>query len=260
MYIKIKNQETILRKAIKKSGSYRALAKNLSMPLSTISRYVKGAVMPKENFNSIMRFLDIKNKEDLINETFADNFRQIIAGKKCVLNKKKKGTFEKDMKHIRKFSSKKLKKWHKFMKKNKPKEYYSLQYSRFKKIGGYKYKTKKGERVRNAFEKRTADILTNLGIDYEYEPLVKVGNKYFFPDFLIKKRIIIECTAWRGETKAYQLKEKLNHLQREYQVFVVIPKALYRYYKILNKNLITGLDDFVPVAQTFLQKKKGSNR
>lgn len=43
----------------------------------------------------------------------------------------------------------------------------------------------------------------------------------------------------------------------------IIPKPLYSYYQTLdNKHLILGLDDFVPVAQTFLSPKgeEGSNR
>ncbi len=192
--------------------------------------------------------------ESLIEKKFQNNFRQKIGGIKCVEKKKEKGTFERDMKRIQDIQSKKLKKWHKFMKLNRPEEYYSIQYSRFKKMGGYKFKTTKGEKVRNIFEKRIADILTKLNIDYQYEPLIKAEGKYFFPDFVINNKIIIECTMWRGESKAYKIKEKLKYLNKNYKVFVVIPKALYRYYKILNNNLIKGLDEFVPVAQTFLSK------
>lgn len=135
------------------------------------------------------------------------------------------------------------------MKLTKPREYYTIQYEKFKKIGGYKYKTKNGEKVRNSFEKEIADKLYDLKVKYEYEPLIKVGEKYFFPDFMINKKIIIECTAWKGETKAYQLKDKINILKKKYKVFVIVPKALYSYYKILDNCLIKDLKDFVLVAQ-----------
>ena len=135
-----------------------------------------------------------------------------------------------------------------------------VQYSRFKKVGGYKYQTNRGEKVRNLFEKKIADILNMLKLNYEYEPLVNIGNKYFFPDFVIDKKIVIECTAWKGHQKAYKLREKINVLKEKYKVFVVIPKNLYSYYEILNSYLILGLEDFVPVAQTFVQKNKRSNR
>jgi len=126
-----------------------------------------------------------------------------------------------------------------------------MQYSKFKKIGGYKYITKRGEKVRNYFEKEVADMLHKLWIGYEYEPLVNIGKRYFSPDFLIDNKVIIECTAWKGENKAYKLKEKIDILKKNYKVIVIIPKNLYSYYKILNDHLILGLDEFVPVAQTF---------
>ncbi len=138
------------------------------------------------------------------------------------------------------------------MKEKNPKKYYNMQYSKFKKVMGYKYKTKRGEKVRNWFERDVADYLHNLKIDYEYEPLVNIGKKYFYPDFLINGKVIIECTAWEDEYNAYKLKEKIAHLEKKYSVYVLIPKHLYRYYKILDKCLIVGLDKFDPVAQTFL--------
>jgi len=67
---------------------------------------------------------------------------------------------------------------------------------------------------------------------------------------------------WKGETKAYKLKEKIKILKKKYQVFSVIPKPLYIYYKIFNKYLILGLDNCASIAQTFLSEnaKEGSNR
>jgi len=142
------------------------------------------------------------------------------------------------------------------MKLTQPRKYYEMQYSKFKKIGGYNHKTKRGEKVRNILEKQIANILHKLNINYEYEPLIKSDGKYFFPDFIINKKIVIECTSWKGEIKAYKLKEKINHLKKDYNVFVVIPKNLYTYYKILDNYLVKGIEEFVLVAQTFLICKK----
>ena len=61
---------------------------------------------------------------------------------------------------------------HKEMKKKDPEKYYKGQYEKFKKVGLYKYKTKRGELVRNKLEKDTADILFSLKLNYEYEPYV----------------------------------------------------------------------------------------
>ena len=59
---------------------------------------------------------------------------------------------------------------------------------------------------------------------------------------------------WRGIEKAYKLKEKISLLEKKYKVFVVIPQNLYSYYKIIDDNLIQGLDKFASIAQTFLKK------
>jgi len=254
MYFKLKNQKGVITKAIKKAGAYRRLGKILKISKSSIFEYSKGRPISRKNLDKIITFLKIKNKEKIILENLPNNWKQIKGGKRLVGIKKLKGTFEKEMKVWRDFQSKKLKKWHKFMKINKPEGYYNLQYSRFKKIAGYKYQTKNGEKVRNSFEKETADILKDLKIDYEYEPLINIDKNYFFPDFLINKKIIIECTMWKGLEKAYKLKSKIDMLKKKYNVYVLIPKNLYSYYKILNHHLILGLDEFVLVAQTFKAK------
>jgi len=250
MYIVLKNQKDILSKAIKKAGTYRKLSKILKIPRSSVLRYYQGGTIPKERFEKLVLFLGIEPKE-LKFSKLEKNWRQKLGGKNCVKIKKQKGTYEKQLKKAQERGISKIKKWHKSMKKDNPEKYYSMQYSKFKKIGGYKHTTKKGEKVRNKFEKEVADILYELKLEYEYETLIKIGKTYFFPDFLINNKIIVECTAWKGEVKAYKLKEKLNLLKRKYRVFVVIPKNLYSYYKILDKHLIKGLDEFVPVAQTF---------
>ena len=58
------------------------------------------------------------------------------------------------------------------------------------------------------------------------------------------------------ETKAYKLKEKIKDLKKNYKIYIIIPKNLYSYYKILNSYLIKGTEDFVRVAQTFPICKK----
>ena len=84
-----------------------------------------------------------------------------------------------------------------------------------------------------------------MKVDYKYEPLIKINDKYFFPDFLINNKIIIECTEWRGIDKAIKLKYKISFLQKEYKIYVLIPKALKRYYEILNHHLLLGTDDLI---------------
>ena len=256
MYLKLKNgvQNKILKKAIRKSGSQRKLAKITNIPKSSIADYLNGRLMTEIKLNKIIDFLNIKNKTELIESKLPDNWRQILGGKNCVTSKKIKGTFLRDMELINQISSQKLKEWHKHMKENSPEEYYNIQESRFKKIPGYKCITLNGEKVRNSWEKQIADILLSLGINYEYEPLIRINERYFFPDFLINKKIILEGTMWKGFDNAFKLKDKIISLENDYDIFVIIPKNLKSYYKVIESNLIIGLDEFARVAQTFLIK------
>jgi hypothetical protein len=252
MYIQLdkEKQKLIIKQSIAKAGSYRKLAKELKIPLSSICAYENGRVILKERFQKIISFLKL-NQSKLDFKELDDNWRQVIGGKNCVKSKKQKGTYEEQLRKAQQSGALKLKDWHKSMKKNNPRKYYEMQHSKFKMIAGYKFIAKKGHKVRNLFEKKVADILHELNINYEYEPLVKSRGKNVFPDFVVNKKTILECTAWRNETKAYQLRDKIEYLKNNYRVFVVIPKGLYRYYRILDKRLIHGLDEFVPVAQTF---------
>ena len=249
MYIRIKKkQEEIIKLAIQKAGTYRKLEKITNIPKSSLYRYEKLEAIPEKRFQGIIKFLGInENRFDL--ERLEDNWKQILGGKKGVIMKKENGTFSDQLNKAQKKGAKKIKEWHKNMKEKNPKEYYLKQYEKFKKIGGYNQVTKNGEKVRNLMEKETADKLRDLKIKYKYEPLIKTKERWFFPDFLIEDKIILECTAWNGETKAYQLLEKIEHLKSRYKVFVIIPKHLYTKYKILDKHLILGVSQLDLVAQ-----------
>jgi len=254
MFFKLK--EGILKKiiedALKKAGNIRKLEKEIKIPKSTLSDYhLEKRLINEDNLKKLEKFLDIEIKKEEIVREFSNNWKQIMGGKKGVVMKKSKGIFEEQLNTAQKSGAIKLKEWHKRMKSEHPREYHMIQYEKFKKISGYKYITNKGEKVRNKFERDVADILNKLNIKYQYESLVNIGDRYFFPDFLIDNKIIVEATAWKGETKAYKLKDKIECLKKKYRIYVVIPKNLYSYYKILNNHLILGLDEFVPVAQTF---------
>ena len=234
----------LTKKGFRKSGNIRKLAKETGISRSTLSEYHnEKRAIKKENLEKLESYLGNKIKKDKIIRELPKNWKQKIGGKNSVKSKIKNGTFEKQLKKAQKAGGLKMKEWHKSMKENNPKEYYLIQYSRFKKIGGYKFKTKNGEIVRNIFEKQVADQLHKKGIKYEYEPLVNIGKRYFFPDFLINNKTIIECTMWKGESKAYKLKEKIKYLKKEYKVLVLVPKHLNKYYKILNSHLINELND-----------------
>lgn len=247
MYIQLKKgkQENLIKKAINKSGSYRSLEKSTGIPKASLYAYRNFQLIPENRLKILTNFLEIKNHNRLIDKKFEENWKQKLGGKMCVKIKKRNGTFEKDLSLAQKNGAQKIKDWHKNLKQNNPRKYYLIQYEKFKKIGGYKFITKKGEKVRNILEKQTADYLYDNNISYEYEPLIEVKGKYFFPDFLIDNKIIIECTMWKGEAKAYKLKEKISFLKDKYNVFVLIPKHLNMYYKTINHHLIYNLDEIM---------------
>ena len=234
----------IISLALDRSGSFRKLEADVSIPKSCLFIYfVEKRAIKKDYLDKLLNYLNITiNREDIIKE-LPDNWKQTKGGKNCVIIKKRNGTFEKQLKQFQNKTPEALRLWHKKLKREDPKKYYLSQYERFKKIGTYKFITNNKEKVRNKLEKDVADLLKGLNRSYKYEPLVKVADKYFFPDFLIDEKIILECTAWRGLDKAIKLKEKISYLKKNYKVYVVIPKTLKRYYETLNQYLILGIDN-----------------
>lgn len=253
MYLILKEGvlRNILSEALVKAGNIRLLEKEIKISRSSLSEYYNEKItIRKENLDKLLDYLGISIKEVDILKKLPTNWRQIKGGKRCVQLKKEKGTFKKQLQEMRsKIKFNHLKLWHKKMKKESLEKYHLIQYERFKKVGNYKFITKNRERVRNELEKDIADLLKKLGFDYKYEPLVKAENKYFFPDFLVRDNLIIECTSWRGFDKAIKLKNKIKFLKKEYKVFVVVPKTLKRYYEILNQHLLLGIDDLKQILK-----------
>ncbi len=245
--------KNLIKKAIEKAGTIRNLAKRVNIPKSTLfNNYSEQKKINSKNLEVIEDYIEIFVKEEDIINKFPDNWRQINGGKNCVAKKREQGTLNRQLEEARRKMRKDGKSasdWHKMMKRDNPEAYYLMQYEKFKKVGNYKFITKKGEKVRNILEKESADFLFSKNINYQYEPLVKADGRYFFPDFLIRGKIIIECTMWRGFDKAIKLKDKIKHLEKEYKVYVLIPKALNNYYKILNNHLIFKLNEKDLIAQ-----------
>ena len=252
MYILLKRGrlKEIVIDAIKKAGSEKQFLKIINIPRSKIWKYkTMNVALNEERINKFLDYLNISLKEEYIEKRLPNNWRQKIGGIRAVELKKEEGNFEMQLSNCRKKAKTGLHEWHKKCKITNPEGYYLAQYEKFKKIAEYKYTTKNGEKVRNALERDTADKLKSLGMNYKYEPLIKVEGKYFFPDFLINNKIIIECTMWRGYDKAIKLKEKIRLLEKEYKVYVVIPEKLNKYYQSLNDNLIEGLDNFKEIIK-----------
>ncbi len=245
MYILLKNGELkrIMREAIEKAGSYKGLAERVKIPKSKVWSYQNyNITLTEERLNKILGYVNKKIGDVNIEEELPDNWRQIIGGNNCVKKKIKDGTLNNQLAQSRENIKKTLSDWHKEQKNKDQRKYYLSQYDKFKKIAEYKLVTKNGEKVRNRLEKDVADLLQSLNLNYKYESLIKVGNKYFFPDFLIKRNTILECTMWRGQDKAIKLKSKIKDLEKEYEVYVIIPKKLEKYYQTIRKNIVFSED------------------
>jgi hypothetical protein len=223
--------------AIRKAGSERNLAKILGTHKSAVYFYkYKNRPIRKDVFFKLSELLGLEESDlsQLISKKLEKNWKQKIGGKNCYMKKIKSGKFKRNLIKMKKASSAR----HEKLKKELGKRYFLDQYNRFKKIGIYKIKTDRGEFVRNTLEKRVADNLFQLGLDYEYEPCIKTNKNYYFPDFRVN-RFIIECTMWRGSDKAIKLSKKIdNYKKLEYKVLVVVPNNLRKFYKSIEDNLI----------------------
>ena len=139
------------------------------------------------------------------------------------------------------------KKWHERMKKEKPQEYRQIQYDRIKQSLKYKHEYQ-GQKYRNLLELKTAKILTENKVQFEYEKLLRCGEKFYFPDFVIDK-IILECTFWHNiEEKSNELKQKASaYLKLGFEIVIIITTQKYLSdYSRLLENLdvrVITLDD-----------------
>jgi len=252
MHILLKKSKlkSIVQEAIKKAGSQRKFSKELGIPLSKAWSYQRyNIALTKERLDKILSYINQKIDKSCVEKELPDNWRQVMGGKSCVEKKIKEGRLNNQLAESRKKIKKTLKDWHKEMRAQNPKKYYEIQHAHFRQVAGHKLLTENGEKVRNILERDIANILKKFNIVYQYEPLIKSKGRFFFPDFLIKKNIILECTMWRGYDKAVKLKEKIEHLRLNYRIYVIIPPKLERYYKSIKDNLILGKDQFAELAK-----------
>jgi hypothetical protein len=237
MYFLLRNQEKIIKDAATKAGSERKLAKILKTVRASIYFYKhKNRPISEVVLHRLKEFLELNEiqTEQIILKKLDQNWKQKIGGQNCYSLKIKSGKFQRNLIKMKKAS----KLMHKRMKKELGKDYFLEQYRRFKMIGGYKLKTKRGELVRNDLEKRIADKLFVHQIDYQYEPCVNAGKSHYFPDFKVGN-LVIECTKWRGFDKAPKLRKKIKDFKSaKYEVFVIVPSDLKKFYKSIEPYLI----------------------
>jgi hypothetical protein len=252
-----KNKQTeFISNAINLIGSERKLAKITNIPKSCISDYhrEKVNISEKRALKIVSVARNLASYLSFVNKIPAD-WGRVKGGKNCVLIKIQKGLLEENLKKMHKASSQKMKLWHRELKRNNRKFYYNMQYERFKKIGGYKLKTLRGEKVRNFLEKDVADVLFKNNINYQYEPYLEIKNHVFFPDFILtEEKIIVEVTYWRGFQNANKLKRKIKlYEQLGYKAVCVIPTDIQKFYKCITKFIVSTPHELVEsarVAQT----------
>lgn len=248
MFVKMRKGELkkLICFAVQKAGSERMLTEAVGIPPITIYYYKHEMYnISQERYASLSRYLGIPDEtaEHKQEALLPSNWGRKKGGRNSVAMKKKNGTWISNLDKMRKGSSRHQKAWHKRMKREHPLDYYNSQYTKFKKVGGYKLVSMRGEKVRNSLEKEVADLLRQMGLEYEYEPLVKGKTGYYFPDFKVGK-IMIECSMWRGEEKAYKLLHKIKDLQKAgYCVVVIVPMELRHFYKVLDVYLVTDLEE-----------------
>ena len=225
--------------AVRKAGSERKPEKLTGIPHASVHYYKKFKWrLPYNRFNLLAGFLGFK-KSDFVFELIDPKEFRVKGGIEVQEKYLKENRFFEIHKRMRRGSSNYMKKWHQKMKKENPEAYYKLQYERFKKVADYKKRTMRGEFVRTDLELEVANLLFELGLDYCYKPFLSVCSKSYFPDFKIGN-LIIECTAWRGEQKAYSLLSKIRKLEESgYAIKVVIPDNLRRFYKPIENYILS---------------------
>ena len=57
----------------------------------------------------------------------------------------------------------------------------------------------------NSFEFKVANILDELNVCWEYEPLIRFGSRFVKPDFIINNKIVVECFGdfWHENPNIY---------------------------------------------------------
>jgi len=239
LFVKFKKgkQKELVLKSIEKAGSERKLEKITGIPKSSLYIY------KNEKYNITIKrakqladFLNVKfsSIQKNIERILPSNWRQKRGGEERIKKSKLNGNFE----QLKKDLVISLKKWHEKMKLTQPDVYYVSQYQKFRKIGLYKFKTLRGEIVRNMLEMEVANALFTNGINYQYEPYLKVKQNVYFPDFKVGN-IIIECTAWNGQEKAEKLKEKIqNYKKSNFKTFCIIDEKVIKFYKDIKDSII----------------------
>lgn len=111
-----------------------------------------------------------------------------------------------------------------------------------------------GEKMYNKLELSVAKIISDLGLRYEYEKIIKVDNKNGFVsiDFVIDKlpNLVIEVTYWsNAKEKMKELSKKLKLIKKRKpktkMIVITYDRYLDKYIKVSEKNIkVLNLNNF----------------
>lgn len=244
-------QKRLIIKALTKAGSERKLSKVTGIPKGSIYflKFEKRNISDSY-LNKVCNYLKIDIKK-IKTKKLPSNWGQIKGGKNLIRKKISDGKLNETLDRLRESSSRRMKQWHKHMKKNEPETYYKWQYERFKKIGkGYSFLLINGTKVRNSLEKTVGDFLIKKFLDIKYEPYININGKAYFPDF-IYKNIIVEVTEWKhpSKEKIGKLNKKIkDYKSKNYVCCFFIPSRYRKFYKGIKSHVISTL----PNLQEFI--------
>ena len=124
----------------------------------------------------------------------------------------------------------------------------------FRRVGTRKVKGPKDEMMFNEGEKNIAEFLLQMGVNYQYEPLIELNGNHYFPDFLVNNIIIERCglatknyfksikrkfkdyKSWKGKVIIISPKKTLEMFQKE----IGIPK---RFISVIEDEDLTELEE-----------------
>ena len=95
--------------------------------------------------------------------------------------------------------------------------------------------TKNKLKVRNLFEKEVADFFYENKLNFIYKPYINIGNKAYFPDFIVG-HTIIGVTAWKHPDKlkiSYLKNKVINYISWVIKLFFIYQKNIGNFIKIL---------------------------
>lgn len=79
-----------------------------------------------------------------------------------------------------------------------------------------------GEKMYNKGEKKIANLLIRNKLKYKYEPILYLGKKYAFPDFVVKNVLIERCGYSDWSVYWNRLNEKVQLYEKYFQGKIIL--------------------------------------